>query len=80
MATVQKLREQDWENRVNCRQRILANVPPNAIFLIRLTSDEDHFHLTGCVNKQNFRYWAGAKPMNFTRDRFTVRELRFGVL
>ena len=27
-----------------------------------MTSDEAHFHLTGCVNKQNFRYCTGANP------------------
>jgi hypothetical protein len=27
-----------------------------------LSSDEDHFHLSGCVNKQNFRYWAENNP------------------
>ena len=44
---------------VNCCQRILANVHPTAILL---TSDKAHFRLTGCVNKQNFRYWAGVNP------------------
>ena len=43
MAIVQKLHAQDWENRVNCCQRVLANVPPTAI---PLTVDETHFHLT----------------------------------
>ena len=59
---------------VNCSQGILANVLLTAILF---TSDEAHFHLTGCVNKQNFRCWAVANPLNFTRDRFIVRELRF---
>ena len=59
MATAQKLHAQDRENRVNCCQRIQANVPPTAIVL---TSGEAYFHLTGCVNKKNFRYWAGANP------------------
>ena len=44
---------------MKCCQRILVNVPFTAILL---TNDKAHFHLTGCVNKQNFRYWAGANP------------------
>ena len=35
---------------------------------ILLTSDEAYFHLSGCVNKQNFRYCAGANP-NELHDR-----------
>ena len=40
MAIVQNLHAQDWENRVNCCQHIVANVPPTAILL---TSDEAQF-------------------------------------
>lgn len=59
MAVVQELHAGDWENRVNSCQHILASVPPTAVLL---TSDEAHVHLSGCVNKQNFRYWAGTNP------------------
>jgi hypothetical protein len=27
-----------------------------------LMMDEAHFHLSGSVNKQNFRYWAAENP------------------
>jgi hypothetical protein len=30
-----------------------------------LSSDEAHFHLSGCVNKQNFRYWTENNPRQF---------------
>ena len=57
------------KNRVNCCQRILAEVPPNAILL---TSDEAHFHLTDCINKQNFRYWVGANSHQPHNEKVTV--------
>jgi hypothetical protein len=28
-------------------------------------SDESHFHLSGFVNNQNFRYWDDSKPEDF---------------
>ena len=32
---------------------------PNALIMM---SDEAHFHLDSCVNKQNYRYWAVENP------------------
>ena len=34
-------------------------IPPTSTFFC---SDEAHFHLSGTVNKQNFRYWAANNP------------------
>ncbi|PNF27927.1 hypothetical protein B7P43_G03401, partial [Cryptotermes secundus] len=59
MTNVQELHLGDWENRVKSCQRILASVPLTTVLL---TSDEAHFHLSGCVDKQNFRYWARTNP------------------
>ena len=55
---VQELQERDWHERQAACERMLANVPPGRL----LCSDEAHFHLSGFVNKQNFRYWAEANP------------------
>jgi hypothetical protein len=58
MMVVQELNQRDWVNRSDSCQAILQNVPANDV----LSSDEAHFHLSGCVNKQNFRYWAENSP------------------
>jgi hypothetical protein len=59
MMVVEELRERDWLSRQASCEAILENVPAEADVL---SSDEAHFHLSGCVNKQNFRYWAADNP------------------
>ena len=56
---VQELLDRDHEIRVACCQDILEHVPANAVLI---TSDEAHFHLSGYVYKQNFRYWSESNP------------------
>ena len=55
---VQEIQERDWHERQAACERMLANVSPGRL----LCNDEAHFHLSGFVNKQNFRYWAEAIP------------------
>ena len=52
---VQELNATDYGNRKNLWQQI----PPISTFFC---SDEAHFHLSGTVNKQYFRYWATNNP------------------
>ena len=59
MIVVQELFDRDFINRSRCSQQILEKVPQNCHFI---TSDEAHFHLSGFVNKQNYRYWGGHNP------------------
>ena len=58
-AVVQELSELYLQKRRECAQSILNILNDDAIIFM---SDEAHFHLSGCVNKQNFRYWAPANP------------------
>ena len=59
LMVVQELQDRDHEIRVACCQDILEDVPANAVLI---AGDEAHFHLSGNVNKQNFRYWSESKP------------------
>lgn len=61
IQVVQELTENDLANRWSCSEKILRFIrsKPNAVIM---TSDEAHFHLSGTVNKQNFRYWAEHNP------------------
>jgi hypothetical protein len=43
----------DWSNRVEACQHLIDRLPDDAVvFFI----DEAHFHISGCVNKQNIRF------------------------
>ena len=59
IMVVQELRERDYEIRTNLSQDILQSIPPTSV---TICSDEAHFHLSGMVNKKNFRYWSQNNP------------------
>lgn len=61
MMVVQELRPEDFVKRTDACNAMLASLQPGAILW---SSDEAHFHLSGTVNKQNFRYWAAENPRN----------------
>ena len=69
-----ELLEPDYKTRVACCKDILENIPANPVLI---TSNEDHFHLSGFVNKQNFCYWLESNPRELHerllhRERVTV--------
>ena len=50
MAVVQQLTERDFNARQTACESLLEVLPPDALVFF---SDEAHFHISGCVNKQN---------------------------
>jgi len=63
LQIVQELKENDHQLRLEFCQQTTTNINEDNEFLDKLwMSDEDHFHLTGYVNKQNYRYWADSDP------------------
>lgn len=66
LQIVQQMQERDPVSRIEFSQQILGKINEDANFLCNLwISDEAHFHLSGFVNKQNFRYWAQDNPREF---------------
>lgn len=60
---VHALQEQDHGNRLQFCETLLQLINGNQNLVNNLLmSDEAHFHLSGYVNKQNFRYWSHANP------------------
>lgn len=59
LALVQKLHEPDFGARQNACEALHENLPDDAVVFF---SDEAHFHISGCVNKQNMRYWTDHNP------------------
>ena len=64
MAIVQELSERDLTLRRNACEALLENVPEDAIAYF---GNEAQFHLTGCVNKENMRYWADTNPQELNQ-------------
>jgi hypothetical protein len=53
MAVVQESSDRDMANRSAVAERLIGMLFDDVIILM---TDEAHFHLSGCVNKQNFHY------------------------
>jgi hypothetical protein len=62
MVVVQELSNCDIANHSMVAEHLIEILSNDVIILM---TDEAHFHLSGCVNKQNFQYWAEENPQQF---------------
>jgi hypothetical protein len=69
MMVVQELHRRDWVNCVAFAHNMLEIVADDAAIGM---SDKAHFHLSGCVRKQNFRYWSDPNPCQLHDPLFTL--------
>jgi len=74
-------------NRMISSEQLLEMLNDDGVFSTVLMADEACFHLSGYVNKQNYRYWAPENPHELHQrllhgERLTVwhRIASFGVL
>jgi hypothetical protein len=59
MVMVQEFSNHDMANYTMVVEHLIGILSNDVIIL---TTDVAHFHLSGCVNKQNFHYWAEVNP------------------
>lgn len=63
IQVVQALNENDFAARRHFCETFLGMIEENEdLHTLLWMSDEAHFHLSGYVNKQNFRYWSDENP------------------
>jgi hypothetical protein len=62
MVLVQELSDRDMANYSTAAERLIRILSDDVIILM---TDVALNHLSGCVNRQNFRYWAEENPLQF---------------
>lgn len=66
---VQALKETDYVSRQRFCEEFLDLINQDEGIINHLwMSDEAHFHLSGYVNKQNFRYWSNVNPRQMHQE------------
>jgi len=62
IAIFQELSDRNMANHRISSEQLLEMLNADRVFSTFLMTDEAHFHLSGYVNKQNYRYWAPENP------------------
>jgi hypothetical protein len=70
MAVVQELSDRDMVSRSTVAERSIGILSGDIIVPM---IDGAHFHLSGCVNKQNFRYRPEENPQQLHQRPLTVQ-------
>jgi hypothetical protein len=70
MAVVQELSNRDMANRSMVAECLIGILSDDVIIPV---TDEIHFHLSVCINKQNFCHWAEENPQQLHERSHSVR-------
>jgi hypothetical protein len=66
-VTAEELNACDMANRRISSKQLLEKLNDDAAINALLITDKAHFHLSGYVNKQNYRYWAAENPQELNQ-------------
>ena len=87
IAIVEELSDRDMANRRIYSEQLLKMLNDDGVINTVLMTDEANFHLSGYVNKQDYRYWAPENPQDLISVLSTAKYLTgccgiasFGVL
>jgi len=77
IAIVQELSDCDMANRRISSEQLLEMLNDDGVINTVLMTDEEHFHLSSYVKKQDYRYWAPENPQELHQlllhsERLTV--------
>jgi len=74
IAIVQELSDRDMANRGISSEQLLEMLNDDGVINTVLMTDEAHFHLSGYVNKQDYRYWAPENPQELISVLSTAKD------
>jgi len=61
-------------NRRISSEQLLEMLNDDGVIITVLMTEEAHFHLSGYVNKQNYRYWAPENPQELISVLSTAKD------
>jgi len=74
IAIVREFSDRDMANRRISSEQLLEMLNDDGVISTVLMTVEAHSHLSGYVNKQNYRYWAPENPQELISSLSTARD------